>query len=314
MKASQEAFFIHKSLIVQEPSPNPILTLSENQLKTYYRLQLINHSAASLLAYLICFAGHNLYTWLVCYLNDMSPVYFMHHITTQAEKEAWNISNVTEIYLFAPVLSLFTGAVFWGLYRITLQSYTWVKLLFLWLGFWFLIRSIGAPFAGAITFKEMGYYLLWNFSGNLVVRMAMALGALLFGYLVFRQILASIYQCAPVFDLVLAESGDQSRRRQFVLNTVTLPCLITLLMVVLAFVPGPTRVRFWMSFTFRHELFLMLYALINWLVIYRSIQRFSSDDVMLFKNHLPAGIAYSIVVVALLTWVLVRIFHETALF
>lgn len=299
---------------MQEPITNPILSLNESQLNKYYRLQLVNHASASLLAYLLCLAGHNFYTWLVCYLNDMSPVYFLHHITTQAPKESWNLSNVTEIYLFAPVLSLFTGAVFWGLYKITLQSYSWIKLLFLWLGLWFLIRSFGAPFAGAITFKELGYYLLWNFSGNLVPRMGMALGSLFLGYLIFRQLLASIYQCAPVFDLVLAESGDQTRRRRFVLNTITLPCLITLFMVSLAFVPGPTRFRFWLSFTFRHELFLMVYAFINWLVIYRSIQRFSSDDVMLFKNHLPGGIAYVFVILSLLAWVFVRVFHETALF
>lgn len=299
---------------VQESTSNPILTLSEDQLSKCYRQQLINHTAAALLAYLLCFAGHNFYTWLVCYLNDMSPVYFFHHITTQAAKDSWNVSNVTEIYLFAPVLSLFTGAVFWGLYRITLQSHTWLKLLFMWLGIWFLIRSLGASFAGAITFKELGYYLLWNFYGNLVVRMAMILGSLFVGYLIFRQLLSSIYQSAPVFDLILAESGDQSRRRRFVWNVVTLPCLITLFMVILAFVPGPTRVRFWMNFTFRHELFLMLYALINWLVLYRSIQRFSSEDVMLFKNHLPSGIAYAMMILALIFWAVVRVMHDTALF
>lgn len=288
--------------------------MSDEELKRQYRRQLINHSAASLLAYLICLAGHNLFTWFVCYLNDMNPRYYFLQIATFADKESWNVSNVTEIYLFAPVVSLFTGAIFFGLYRIMLQSTTLLKLLFLWLGFWFLTRSIGAAFAGAITFKELGYYLLWNFAGSPVARGGMIFCALLVAYFLFKQVLPSFYQSAPVFDLVLSESGDQSRRKKFVFYTITMPCLITLGLVLAAFVPDLTRIRFWLSFTFRHEMFIMLFALFGWLVIYRSITNYSSTDVMLFKNHIPMGIARYMVLSAVISWIVVRMFHENPLF
>jgi hypothetical protein len=301
-------------MLTQDPNLILVSTLTEEELNKSYKTQLLNHTATSVLAYLICLAVNSFYTWFACYLNDMNPTYYLLSISTMATKDAWNVSNVTEIYLFSPVLSLFSGAIFYGLYRVTLQSYTTLKLLFLWLAFWFFIRSLGAPFAGAITFKEMGYYVLWNFGASPIVRIGMVFCSLFVSYLIFRQMLMSFYESAPVFDLILSESGDQSRRRKFVWNVITLPCLITLTVAVLAFVPGPTRFRFWLSFTFKHEIFIMIFALFNWLVVFRSIVRFASNDVMLFKNHLPSGIYKASLIAAFLAFVLVRVFHETALF